>query len=658
MIKRVEKVQTESNQPILIKHEYLSNQDTLTRFEKIPTRIYGDVNDACKVAANEIAAMIKIKELMGEVCVLGLVTGATQVSVFSELVRMHKEEGLSFKNVVTFNLYEYYTGKAGSMHASRFFMDEHLFKHIDIKEENIFFPDGSVPGDKVREHCEEYEMLIERYGGIDVALLGVGQSGHIAFNEAETSDKSKTRVVILDNFTIIDAEGTFKGLSERPKKVITVGTKAILASKRIIMLALGENKAKIIKEVVEGKISSKYTASYLQEHEKVKVIVETLAASELTRMKTPWFVDTCKWDDKLIRKAVVWLCQKLKKPVLKLTNKDYNDNGMNDLLTEMENAHSVNIKVFNDLQHTITGWPGGKPNTDDTYRPERANPYPKRVIIFSPHPDDDVISMGGTFLRLVEQKHDVHVAYQTSGNIAVQDDEVIRFADFLKDCSDFSGADKETSEAFYQKVSTFVTNKKTGDIDIPEARKIKGYIRKGEARAACRSFGLSEDSVHFLDLPFYETGTVKKKPLGEEDVQIIMNLIKEIKPHQIYAAGDLADPHGTHKVCLEGIFEALNRMKEEEWMKDCYIWLYRGAWMEWDVSEVDMAVPISPEELLRKRLAIFKHESQKDGVVFQGDDNREFWQRAEDRNRSTAKLYDELGMAEYEAIEAFVRYIP
>jgi glucosamine-6-phosphate deaminase len=387
------------------------------------------------------------------------------------------------------------------------------------------------------------------------------------------------------------------------------------------------------------------------------VVLDDAASSQLVRINTPWILDSVDWNDRLIRKAVVWLCQKVEKPVLKLTNNDYMEHGMGDIITEYGSAYQVNIKVFNDLQHTITGWPGGKPNADDTHRPERANPFPKRAVLFSPHPDDDVISMGGTFIRLVDQGHEVLVAYQTSGNIAVFDDDAVRFADFVRDFNEQFGLSKEDGEKFYKKVLESMNQKGPGQIDSAEVLKIKGMIRRGEAKAGCRYVGIPDEQIHFLDMPFYETGLVKKKPISEEDVKLITDLLQKVKPHQIYAAGDLSDPHGTHRVCLAAIFEALRRLKNEDWIKDCWVWLYRGAWQEWDIDQIEMAVPLSPDELMRKRRAVFKHQSQKDSAMFPGSDKREFWMRAEDRNHATAEAYNKLGLAEYEAMEAFVRYI-
>lgn len=632
--------------------------EIMTKYERIPTNIYSSSKDASKAIANEVAALIKIKQLEGKSCILGLPTGSTPIEVYTELVRLHKEEKLSFSNVVTFNLDEYYPMQPAAQQSYVRFMHERLFKHVDIKPENINIPDGTVPKEKVLEFCRQYEEKIHAYGGIDLQLLGIGRTGHIGFNEPGSQINSSTRLITLDHVTRRDAAADFFGLEKVPRRAITMGIGSIMQAKRVILMAWSEDKAKIIQRAIEGQVSDKVPASFLQDHTNVTFVIDRDAAAELTRVKTPWLLDTCDWDDRLIRKSVVWLCQKLKKPILKLTDRDYNDNGMGDLVAEHGPAYNINIRVFNELQHTITGWPGGKPNADDTHRPERAKPAQKRVIVFSPHPDDDVISMGGTLIRLVDQKHHVHVAYQVSGNIAVSDDAAFRFIDSVREYQQTYEPDNNKIVKQYDKIRKFLKNKKASDIDLPEIRKIKGIIRRGEAKSACRYVGIKSENMHFLDLPFYETGAVKKKPLAQEDIQITVDLLRKIKPHQIYAAGDLSDPHGTHRVCLDAIFAALEIVKNDEWLKDCYVWLYRGAWQEWDIDEVEMAVPISPEELMRKRTAIFKHQSQKDNVMFPGSDQREFWERAEARNRATAILYDELGMAEYEAIEAFVRYLP
>ena len=626
-----------------------------SEIEKLPTRVFETSERASIFVANEIANLIKSKQAEGKPCVLGLATGSTPTRVYAELISLHKK-GLSFKNVITFNLDEYYPMLPNSLQSYVRFMNEHLFNELDIPQENIHIPDGTLAKEDVVIFCKAYDAKIEKLGGIDLQILGVGRTGHIGFNEPGSSERSATRMITLDQVTRIDAASDFFGEENVPAKAITMGVGTIMKSKRIIMMAWGEGKGSIVKKAVEGPVTDQIPSTFLQKHANTLVILDEAAASQLTAVNTPWLVDSCEWDEKLIRKAVVWLCQHLKKPILKLTNHDYMEHGMGDILNEFGSSYQVNIKVFNQLQHTITGWPGGKPNADDTNRPERANPFPKKVIIFSPHPDDDVISMGGTFIRLVDQGHEVHVAYQTSGNIAVFDDDAVRFADFVRDFDLMFDLNKEKGEQFYKKVVRAIKEKKPGEVDSPEVMKIKGLIRRGEAKAGCRYTGIPDSQAHFLNMPFYETGAVKKKPLAEEDIQIIVDLIEKIRPHQIYAAGDLSDPHGTHRVCLAAIFQAVDRLKHNDWMKNCYLWLYRGAWQEWDIDQIEMAVPLSPDELMRKRRAIFKHQSQKDSAVFPGNDKREFWVRAEDRNHATAQEYNELGLAEYEAMEAFVRY--
>jgi len=626
-----------------------------TTSEKIPTRIFQNSEEASVFVAREIAALIRQRQKENKHCVLGLATGSTPTRVYAELVKMHRE-GLSFHNVITFNLDEYYPMQKNSLQSYVRFMQEHLFDHIDIPKKNIHIPDGTLAKERVAAFCKSYEKKIDDLGGIDIQVLGIGRTGHIGFNEPGSSERTLTRMITLDQVTRIDAASDFFGEENVPRKAITMGVGTILKTKRTIMMAWGEGKAPIIQKAVEGPITDQVPSTFLQKHPNALVVLDEAASSNLTRVKTPWLLDSCDWNESLTRKAVVWLCQTVKKPILKLTNYDYMEHGMGDLVTEHGSAYQVNIKVFNQLQHTITGWPGGKPKADDSNRPERAKPFPKRVLIFSPHPDDDVISMGGTFIRLVDQGHDVHVAYQTSGNIAVFDDDAVRFADFVRDFNSAFGLNKADGQKFYKKILTSIRDKKPGAVDIPEVMTIKGLIRRGEAKAGCRYTGIPDSKAHFLDMPFYETGTVKKKPIGEEDIKIIVDLIEKIKPHQIYAAGDLSDPHGTHRVCLAAIFEALRRLKRKPYMKDCFVWLYRGAWQEWDIDEIEMAVPLSPEELMRKRRAVFKHQSQKDSAVFPGNDKREFWVRAEDRNHATAEAYNALGLAEYEAMEAFVKY--
>jgi len=619
-----------------------------TRFEKIHNVIFESSKEASILVAQEIANIIQRKEELNEPCVLGLATGSSPIKVYEELVRLHKEEGLSFANVVTFNLDEYYPMDKNDIQSYWYFMHEHLFNHVDIQPQNINIPDGSISNEDLQQYCIDYEMKIKAYGGLDFQLLGIGRTGHIGFNEPGSHVNSGTRSITLDHLTRVDAASSFLGIDNVPRKAITMGIGTVKNAKRIVLLGWGISKASIIKKTIEGEISSRVPATYLQQHNNTTFVLDTEASSELTRVKTPWLVKSVIWTDELKLKAVVWLSELTKKPFLKLTDKDYNDNGMSSVLTEEGTAYDLNIKMFNKMQQTITGWPGGKPNADDTYRPERATPEKKRIIIFSPHPDDDVISMGGTFDRLVEQGHDVHIAYQTSGNIAVSNEEALKFAEITK------ALNPESTEA--DTIINFLKNKKSNDVDLLEVRKLKGLIRRSESLGATRYLSVPDSNVNFLDLPFYETGTVKKNNLGEADIQIMCDIIERIKPHQIYAAGDLADPHGTHKVCLDSLFEALKRLKYKSFMDDCWVWLYRGAWHEWESYQIEMAVPMSPDQVLKKRHAIFFHQSQKDGVMFQGDDSREFWIRAEDRNRLTAEKYHALGLADYSAIEAFKRY--
>ena len=619
-----------------------------TRFEKIHNVIFDSSKEASVLVAHEIANLIQRKEELNEPCVLGLATGSSPTKVYEELVRLHKEENLSFANVVTFNLDEYYPMDKNNIQSYHHFMHEHLFNHVDILPENINIPDGTVSSEELQQYCIDYEMKIKSYGGLDFQLLGIGRTGHIGFNEPGSHINSGTRSITLDHLTRIDAAPAFLGIDNVPRKAITMGIGTVRNAKRIVLLAWGISKADILKDTIEGEMSSQVPATYLQDHNNTTFVLDTEASSELTRVKTPWLVKSCVWTDELKLKAVVWLSGLTSKPILKLTDKDYNDNGMSGLLAEEGTAYNLNIKMFNQLQHTITGWPGGKPNADDSNRPERSNPSKKRVIIFSPHPDDDVISMGGTFDRLVDQGHEVHIAYQTSGNIAVSNDEALKFAEVS------TVLNSESSES--ESIINFLKNKDRNDIDSVDVRKLKGLIRRSESLGATRYLGVPDSNVHFLNLPFYETGTVKKGNLTEDDIKIMCDLIEDIKPHQIYAAGDLADPHGTHKVCLDSLFEALKQLKHNSYMDDCWVWLYRGAWHEWESYQIEMAVPMSPDQVLKKRHAIFYHQSQKDGLMFQGDDSREFWVRAEDRNRATAKKYNDLGLAEYAAIEAFKRY--
>lgn len=622
-----------------------------TRFEKIHNEIFNTSGDASIIVAREIAELIKSKKEKNKPCVLGLATGSSPIKVYEELVRMHKEEGLSFQNVITFNLDEYYPMTKENNQSYFHFMHQHLFNHIDIKPENINIPDGTVSFEDLNQYCIDYEIKIKNAGGLDFQLLGIGRTGHVGFNEPGSHINSGTRIITLDHITRLDASSDFNGLDNVPKRAITMGVSTILRSKRIVLLAWGQNKSEIIKRTIQGEISAEIPATFLQNHHNTTFVLDQSAAAELTRFKTPWLVGECLWTQDLKSKAIVWLCQKTKKSILKLTDRDYNNNGMSDLLASGVSAYDLNISMFNVLQHTITGWPGGKPNTDDSNRPERANPAKKRILLFSPHPDDDVISMGGTFSKLIKQGHDVHVVYQTSGNIAVTDDEALKFAEV---CYDYVTEDESKLNFLF--IIGFLKNKTENQVDTAEVLKLKALIRRRESYAATRYIGLRDENVHFLDLPFYETGQIRKNPISLDDIAIVADSIAKIKPHQVFAAGDLADPHGTHEVCLNAVFAAMKSLKTESYMKDCWLWLYRGAWHEWDIHEIDMAVPLSPDEVMLKRNAILYHQSQKDRVMFQGNDSREFWVRAEDRNKNTARLYDELGLAEYEAIEAFKRF--
>ena len=622
--------------------------DIIRKFEKVYTNIFASESSGSMYVAREIENCIREKQKFGELCILGITTGKSPVGVFRALVEIHKKENLSFRNVVVFSLDEFFPISPKEQQSRNWLIHESLLNHVDILPENIPIPDGTLPQDKVAAFCRDYEAKIEEYGGLDLLFLGTGVQGQLGFNEPGSYTNTRTRLVALGNESRQAVSSIFYGIDNVPRKAITMGLGTILKAKRIILMAWGEEKATVIKDIVEGEENSATPATCLQKHPNIEVVVDEGASQELTRVKTPWLVGTCLWPERFIRTAVLWLCRKVDKPILKLTYQDYIDNRLGQLLEATGQTYDmINIQVFNDLQHTISGWPGGKPNADDSTRPERATPYPKRVLIFSPHPDDDVISMGGTFIRLIAQGHDVHVAYQTSGNIAVLDDIVLQTLDTARECG---FVDR------YNEVQEIINNKKKGEAEPIELRRLKGSIRRAEAKAACRQMGLTDPShVHFLNLPFYETGGVKKGLLTDKDIQIVVDLLREIKPHQIYAAGDLSDPHGTHRVCIEAVLAAMEVVQDEEWVKECRLWLYRGAWQEWDLDMVDMAVPLSPDEVIQKRHAIYRHLSQKDIVPFPGEDKREFWQRAEERNQNTARLYDKLGMAEYQAIEVFVR---
>lgn len=629
----------------------------ITRFEKAQTEIHESLEEGSAQVALEIASLIQKSQNNNRSFVMALSASPGVLSVCGELVRLHADKKLSFSNVVVFNVSEFFPYDGASAGTIKL-LGSAFLNHVDINPANIYSPQASAEKESVFEFCRNYEQLIDKAGGLDLSLLEIGQLGSLGYNEPGSQASSATRLMLLSSESRHNATKMFSSAESVPASAITMGVSTLLSAKRIILTAWGENRANIVKETVEGPVSDTIPASYIQLHKDAKVVVDLAAAEQLTRINTPWLVTSCEWNDKLIRRAIVWLCGITGKPILKLTNKDYNNNGLSELLALYESAYNVNIKIFNDLQHTITGWPGGKPNADDTYRPERATPYPKRVIVFSPHPDDDVISMGGTFKRLVDQHHDVHVAYQTSGNIAVGDEDVMRYVLVMERLAEKFKFNTPDFKSKMSEITEFVKAKKEGEMDLADIRQMKGVIRQGEAISACDYVKVKRENIHFLNLPFYETGAIKKGDLTRADVDIIKNLLLEVKPHQIFVAGDLADPHGTHRVCLDAILAAVDEVKEDSWMKDCRIWMYRGAWAEWEIDHIEMAVPISPEELRQKRNAILKHQSQMENAPFLGSDDRLFWQRSEARNRATADLYASLGLASYEAIEAFVEYKP
>ena len=632
--------------PSSIKYKNPGSSST-TRFERIHTVIFDNKENAELLIAKEIIQLIQKNNKKNKKTVLGLATGSSPKGVYNNLIELHKKEKVSFKNVVTFNLDEYYCISKDHKQSYHQFMDENLFNHIDIDRNNIHIPDGDLNKKIIDNFCKEYEKKIKSYGGIDIQILGIGANGHIGFNEPGSNLNSITRLVKLDYQTRNDARLNFNGIKNVPSSAITMGIKTILASKRIILMAWGKSKSNAIKKAVEVRQNVKLPASLIQSHDNATIVLDKDSSSLLTRISQPWQVGEQPLDDEMKNRAIHWLSSKTEKPILRLTEKDYNQNNLSDLLVQ-KSHYDINLEAFNKLQRTITGWPGGKPNADDTHRPERKNPAKKRVIIFSPHPDDDVVSMGGTFDRLVSQGHDVHVAYQTSGNIAVSNEEVLKFVELYEDFFD-------RSSNLISELKNLLSDEKK-IIKDRSVRKLASLIREKESLAATRFIGLNDSNVHFLKLPFYETGKIKKNKPTSKDLKIMCDLIKSIKPHQIFAAGDLADPHGTHKVCIELLFESLKNLKKLNFMKDCWVWLYRGAWHEWDSHEIDMAVPLSPEQVLRKRRAIFYHQSQNNSVMFQGDDEREFWQRVEERNREIAITYNELGMADYQAMETFRRY--
>ena len=612
-------------------------------FERIPAHIFEDEEAASERLAEKIVESINASK---GVFRLGLTTGSSPLSLYKSLVARYKAGEVSFKDVEIYSIDEYYPAPADDHSRNRRLYAD-LVAHVDIRPENVHVPKLTELHDStfVTEFCSKYD---EMASGLDLLIMGTGEKGEIGFNEFAASENSHTRTVLLPYGSRKRQAKNFAGnLAETPDKAIAMGISTMMSAKKIHLIAWGEDKAQVVKKIVEDKMDPSCPASLLQRHEHITFYVDENSASLLTRNVAPWLVGPCEWTPKFIRKAVVWLCEQVHKPILKLTQKDYLAHGLGELLEQHGPYDQINIKVFNDLQHTISGWPGGKPNADDSTRPVPSNPFPKRVVIFSPHPDDDVISMGGTFIRLAEQGHDVHVAYETSGNVAVHDDVVLQHMDTARE---LGFGDR------FDEVKEIIASKKPGQPEPRALLNLKGAIRRAEAKSAVRSFGLNDQTnCHFLNLPFYETGGIKKGQRTQADIDIIIKLLQEIQPHQIYLAGDLADPHGTHRVCTEAVLEAINQLQGAEWPKECHVWLYRGAWMEWELGKVDMAVPLSPDEVIKKRHAIYRHLSQKDIVPFPGEDPREFWQRAEERTENTARLYNELGMAEYQAIEVFVK---
>lgn len=629
----------------------------LRREEKIYTRIFENMNEGSAYLARHVVELMKKCIAAKNRCVIALGAGRATHSVYAHLIDMYERGEVSFDRVVVFNLSEFFPMDGCAISTLQRLHEVFLDK-VNIRPENIHSFSPNVNREDIFGYCVEYEQQIADCGGLDLTLCEVGPQGDLGFNQPGSLSTSVCRLVLLSPETRHRIKKEYN-VDSVPTTAITLGLGNILHSSRVMTMAWGEDRAGVVAEAMEGPVTENVPASFLQLHNHARIALDLQAASDLTRISHPWKVTSCDWTDKLIRRAIVWLCQQTGKPILKLTNRDYNDFGLGELVALYGSAYNVNIKVFNELQHTITGWPGGKPDADDTYRPERAKPFPKRVIVFSPHPDDDVISMGGTLKRLVDQGHDVHVAYETSGNIAVGDEDMMRYFMMMDKIAPMFGFDVEQYNDLSKSVREFVNTKTSaGDVDSKEIREIKTMIRQAEATIACNYIGVKPDHIHFLRLPFYETGTIKKGDLTEKDVNIVKALLQEVKPHQIFVAGDLADPHGTHRVCTDAVLAAIDELKGEKWMKDCRIWMYRGAWAEWEIDHIEMAVPISPEELRFKRNSILKHQSQMENAPFLGDDDRLFWQRAEDRNRATAALYDSLGLASYEAMEAFVEYHP
>ena len=605
--------------------------------ERVPVVVSEDYSEIAKLVANRIAQLIRDKQARGERAVLGLATGSTPIGIYRELIRMHREEALDFSDVVTFNLDEYFPMRPDSIHSYHRFMWENLFDHINIDKKNVHIPRGDIPRADVEAHARDYEAAIQEAGGIDIQILGIGKTGHIGFNEPGSGRESRTRLVALDTITRRDAAADFFGEENVPVEAITMGVATIMEASEIALLSTGEHKAIIIKRAVEGPISADVAATYLQQHRNATFYLDAPSAAELTRFKTPWVTGEVTWTHELEVEAVIWLSQVTEKSVLKLEDRDYRDNHLSALLARHGSAGPLNGEVFNALIAKIRG--------------KSKLPQGRRIVVFSPHPDDDVISMGGILNKLHQNGNDITVAYQTSGNIAVFDHEVRKYLDFLgRFCSSFELQDGREIHELIDEVENFLATKAPGQIDSDPVARIKKIIREAEAIAGIETFGMKPHQGRFLNLPFYQTGKVKKDPIGPADVEIVLKLLEDVRPELIFVAGDLSDPHGTHRMCKEAVDRALEHYRGDP----PEIWYYRGAWQEWSIAESDVLVPLSEQELRTKIMAIFKHQSQKDKAPFPGLDDREFWQRVEERNRTTSALVDRLGLPEYFAMESYV----
>jgi len=632
-------------------------RDESLRFERIPTEVFADAETACRALAARIAGEIRHRAAEGRPYVLGLATGSTPLPLYRELIRLHRREDLSFANVVAFNLDEYYGLSRSHPESYWVFMREQLFAHLDIPEDHIHLPEGTVPRSEVYGHCAGYETAIEAAGGIDLQILGIGRSGHIGFNEPGSRPDSRTRLVTLDPVTRRDAARDFVGEENVPRHALTMGVATILDARQVVLLAWGRAKAEAVARAVEGEESDALPASFLQSHPNAAILLDPAAASELTRVRHPWRVGPVEWTPAMTGKAVAWLSSRVSKPILKLIEDDYRENSISELITERGSAYQLNIEAFNRFQHTITGWPGGKPGAGESHRPERAAPHPKRALALSPEPRDDTIGMGGTLHRLVDQGHEVTLVYLTSGDLAVPDGDALRLSRIFAEL-DLEQDSAPPNEKLIARVHEELGRKGPFDPDSPELRYLKGLIRREEARAASQQCGVHPSSTVFLDLPFYQNGRYRSFAPGPDDLAKVVRLLRDVRPHQVYATGYLQDPSSVPGICFDLLSQALEACRDEPWFADCRIWLYRGAEAEWEIHDIDMAVPLSPSELQNKVQGIYQHQSQRGQTPFHAESGEEIWQQAAERNKHTAALYDALGLPEYEAIEAFHRYQP